>query len=105
MRPNWIPSLFPPPSQSRQDTTVFQRAVSVALSVVHSSNTLVKPAFLAPPGGFEPPTCDLGTRRSEHLFDLVRAGAVRCFVRVFSTPSHDWGPLTVAGGQMAGGDC
>ena len=68
-----------------------------------TSNSLVKPAFLAPPGGFEPPTCDLGTRCSGQVFDQVRLVTRGPSGTLIPKPSQNCGSLAVRGGKLMGG--
>ena len=66
--------------------------------------SLVRSTFFAPPGGFEPPTCDLGTLRSGRVFDQVKPVGGDRLAKVFPKPSHNCRPLPVHDGQMTGGD-
>ena len=59
---------------------------------------------VAPPGGFEPPTCDLGTRRSGQVFDQVKPSDADRLATLFPKPSHDHRSLAVYDSKLPGGD-
>src|SRR3954466_12048320 len=58
--------------------------------------------FLAPPGGFEPPTHGLGTRRSRGVFVQVRRGDEGRSGTLIPKPSQYCGSVAVSGGEMMG---
>ena len=66
--------------------------------------SLVRSTFFAPPGGFEPPTCDLGNRWSGQVFDQVTPGVSARLASVFPQPSQKCGSPSVYDGDPTGGD-
>ncbi len=68
-----------------------------------STNAQLTSSFRAPPAGFEPATCGLGTLQSGRVFDQVRHGDESPSGTVIPKPSQNCGSLVVSGGKLIGG--
>ena len=64
-------------------------------SIFDTSYFLVTTTFLVPPGGFEPPTCDLGNRMSEQMFAQLRPPDEVVGARLTPQPSQRCRSLAV----------